>query len=114
MEKSIKLEFPASHNEAEYEAPIFALRRVFTMGATNVQLFTDSRLITNQFGRSFKTRDGRMQTYLAILGSYARQFKSVTITTKPRSKIKHADAIAFFFNSITYRQRKNNGYRHPT
>lgn len=50
----------------------FSLRTIFKMGATDVQLFTNSRLVANQFGKFFKAREERMEAYLDILGNYTQ------------------------------------------
>lgn len=87
MEKAIRLGFST-------------LRTLFEMGASNVQLFTNLRLVAIQFDRSFATRDERIEAYLDIPGSCAQQFKSVTITHMPRSEIRHADTLAFLSRAL--------------
>ena len=46
-ERSVKLEFRASNNEAEYEAAIYTLWLLLTLGSTNADLYTDSKLLAN-------------------------------------------------------------------
>ena len=47
MEKSFRLGFPASNNEAEYEALLVGLRMSRQVGVDKVQLHCDSRLIVS-------------------------------------------------------------------
>ena len=47
MEHSFRLGFKASNNEAEYEALIAGLRAVLNLGAREVEVYSDSRLVVN-------------------------------------------------------------------
>jgi ribonuclease HI len=48
LEQAVRLGFPASNNEAEYEALIVGLRRARQLDAEHLQVFCDSQLVTNQ------------------------------------------------------------------
>lgn len=63
LEWSIRLEFSASNNEAEYEALLSGLRMARKVGAAKVKVFYDSRLVTNQVNGEFEARDERMVKY---------------------------------------------------
>ena len=45
---AIRFEFPASNNEAEYEALLVGLRLAEHLKAENLDIFSDSQLIVNQ------------------------------------------------------------------
>ena len=47
VEKSFRLGFPASNNEAEYEALLVGLRMSRQVGVDKVQLHCDSRLVVS-------------------------------------------------------------------
>ena len=47
LEHSFRLGFKASNNEAEYEAFIARLRTAFDMGACDVEVYSDLRLVVN-------------------------------------------------------------------
>ena len=47
LEHSFKLGFRASNNEAEYEALLAGLRAILGMGAWEVEIHLDSRLVFN-------------------------------------------------------------------
>ena len=57
MEHSFRLGFKASKNEAEYEALIAGLRAVLNLGAREVEVYLDSRLVVNQVQDSFEAKD---------------------------------------------------------
>ena len=48
LEKSLRLVFRTSNNEAEYEALITGLRAVQKFGAMEVEVFSDSKLVVSQ------------------------------------------------------------------
>ena len=56
--------FKASNNEAEYEVLLTGLRTVLDMGARDVEIYLDSRLVVNQVQDSFEARVFRMKEYL--------------------------------------------------
>ncbi|XP_023876281.1 uncharacterized protein LOC111988726 [Quercus suber] len=64
LEHSYRLGFRASNNEAEYEALLAGLRSVLKIGARNVEVLSDSRLVVNQVREILKRRDPRMKAYL--------------------------------------------------
>ena len=64
LEHSFRLGFRASNNEAEYKALLARLRTVLGMGASDVEIYSDSRLVVNQVQGSFKAQDSRMKEYL--------------------------------------------------
>ena len=67
LEHSFKLGFRASNNEAKYEALLAGLRVVLDMGAQEVEVYSDSRLVVNQVQGSFEARDSRMKEYLRVV-----------------------------------------------
>ena len=48
LEHSFRLRFKASNNEAEYEALLTGLKAVLGMGARDVEVYSNSRLVVNQ------------------------------------------------------------------
>ena len=61
VEKSLRLGFSATNNEAEYEAPLEGMSMVQKMGGKSV---LDSRLIVGQVKGELEARNERMQGYL--------------------------------------------------
>ena len=45
IEKSLRLGFSATNNEAEYEALLEGMAMVLRMGGKSIKLFSDSRLV---------------------------------------------------------------------
>ena len=64
LEHSFRLGFKAFNNEAEYEALLTGSRTVLDIGARDVEIYLDSRLVVNQVQGSFKAWVSRMKEYL--------------------------------------------------
>ena len=60
IEKSLRLGFSATNNEAEYEALLQGMAMVQKMGGKAVEMFSDSRLVVGQVKGELEARDTRM------------------------------------------------------
>ena len=65
IEKSLRLGFSATNNEAEYEALLQGMVMVQKMGGKAIEAFSDSRLVVGQVRGKLEARDVRMQEYLS-------------------------------------------------
>ena len=54
LKHSFRLGFKASNNEAKYEAFIAELKTALDLGARDVEVYSDLRLVVNQVQGSFK------------------------------------------------------------
>ena len=57
LEQSISLDFPASNNEAEYEAILSGLGLAITLNASKVKIHNDSQLIVGQIRKEYEAKD---------------------------------------------------------
>ena len=64
VECMIRLDFPATNNEAEYEALVAGLDLARSAGATSVVIYCDSQVITNQINGDYECKVERMKLYL--------------------------------------------------
>ena len=64
IEKSLRLGFSATNNEAEYEALLEGMIMVQKMGRKTMELFSDSRLVVGQVQGELEAKNPRMQKYL--------------------------------------------------
>ena len=60
IEKSLRLDFSATNNEAKYEALLIGMAIVQKMGGKTVKMFSDSRLVVGQVKGELEARDTRM------------------------------------------------------
>ena len=65
VEKSLRLDFSATNNKAEYETLLEGMAVVQRMGGKSIRLFSDSRLVVGQVRGEFEAKDERMQGYLS-------------------------------------------------
>ena len=65
IEKSLRLDFPATNNKAEYEALLEGMAMVLRIGGKSIKLFSDSRLVVDQVKGEFEAKDERMRGYLS-------------------------------------------------
>ena len=61
IEKSLRLDFSVTNNEAEYEALFEGMSTVQKLGGEAVDMFLDSRLIVGQVNGELEVRDKKMQ-----------------------------------------------------
>ena len=60
----VRLDFPATNNEAEYKALVAGLDLAKAAGATSVVIYCDSQVITNQVNGDYECKGERMKRYL--------------------------------------------------
>lgn len=100
LEKAIRLGFEASNNEAEYEALIAGVRLTAELGASRLQIFSDSQLVVNQIIGEYMTKDERMITYHTIAEKELSKIIEYSIQQVGRAKNSHADALASLASAI--------------
>nr|XP_023892690.1 uncharacterized protein LOC112004688 [Quercus suber] len=99
LENSYRLGFRASNNEAEYEALLAGLRSVLKIGARNVEVFSDSRLVVNQVQGHFEARDPRMKVYLHVAKQIMGEFVTVKISQVGLVQNRHVNSLAALASS---------------
>ena len=99
IEKSLRLGFSATNNEAEYEALLEGMSMVQRMGGNAVKMFSDSRLVVGQVKGKLEARDERMKGYLSQVRHLQLGFESFTLLHVPRSGNAHVDSLATLVTS---------------
>ena len=64
IECMIRLDFPTTNNEAEYEALVACLDLARAAGAENMIMHCDCQVITSQINDNYECRNERMKKYL--------------------------------------------------
>ena len=100
IEKSLRLGFLATNNEAEYEALLEGMVMVRRMGARIVEIFSDSRLVVGQVKGELEARDVRMQDYLSQVRHLQLGFESFSLQQVPRSRNMHVDSLTTLATSL--------------
>ena len=79
IEKSLRLGFLVTNNEAEYETLLVGMTIVPKLGRKSVEIFLDSRLVVGQVKGELKARDVRMQEYLSQVRHLRPGFESFNL-----------------------------------
>ena len=94
VEKSLRLNFSATNNEAKYEALLMGIAMVQRMGGKSIKVFSDSRLVVSQVKGEFEVKDERMQGYLSQVRCLQSEFDSFDLLHIPRNGNAHANSLA--------------------
>ena len=60
----VRLDFPTTNNEAEYEALIVGLDLAKAVRAENLVIYCDFQVVTNQVNGDYECKNERMKKYL--------------------------------------------------
>ena len=99
IEKSLRLDFSATNNEAEYEALLMRITMVQRMSGKSIKIFSDSRLVVSQVKGEFEEKDERMQGHLSQVKCLQSEFESFDLLHIPRSGNAHADSLTMLATS---------------
>lgn len=84
----------ATNNVAEYTALIIALEKAAALGATEVEVFTDSELMVKQIHGEYRVKNEGLKPLYQKVQELAAGFRSFDITHVAREKNKEADRLA--------------------
>ena len=94
MKQSIRLDFPASNNEAEYEAILSELGLAITLNASKVKIHSDSQLVVGQIPKEYEAKDECMAKHLLKVQESLNWLEEWVIEKIPRGDNVQADALA--------------------
>ena len=102
IEKSLRLGFSATNNEAEYETLLQRMTVVQKLGGRVMEAFSDSKLVVGQVMGELEARDARMQEYLGRVKRLQSNFESFNLTHVSKSTNTHADSLAILATSSAH------------
>ncbi|XP_075645592.1 uncharacterized protein LOC142616682 [Castanea sativa] len=94
LRNGVQLKFPATNNEAEYEGILTGLRLRKALGAKNLLIQSDSKLVIGQIKEEYEAKEERMQKYLKLTKHLAREFDKLEFVQIPRGQNMAANKIA--------------------
>ena len=94
IEKSLRLGFSTTNNEAEYEALLMGMAMVQKLGGKTVEMFSNSRLVVGQVKGELEAQDSRMQEYLSQVRHIQTKFEFFDLSYISRSGNTHTDSLA--------------------
>uniref|UniRef100_A0A2N9HHU0 Uncharacterized protein n=1 Tax=Fagus sylvatica TaxID=28930 RepID=A0A2N9HHU0_FAGSY len=101
IKQAIRLQYPTTNNEAEYEALLLGLKTAKILGATELDVHSDSQLVVGQVNGDYEAKEGRMQQYLQLVRHQISQFREVRLCRVPREQNTEADQLAKSASSST-------------
>jgi ribonuclease H / adenosylcobalamin/alpha-ribazole phosphatase len=84
----------ATNNVAEYTAVLEGLRKAAELGATHVQVRSDSRLLVEQLSGRFRVKNATLIRLHGEVRQLASAFSQVTYEHVPRELNREADRLA--------------------
>ena len=93
IECMIRLDFPTTNNEAEYEALVAGLDPAKATGAENMIVHCDSHVITSQINGDYECKNERMKKYLEEVKNRISSLE-VKFIQIPREENECADRLA--------------------
>jgi ribonuclease HI len=118
LSSSLKLEFKATNNEAEYEAVVAGLGLALELGADSVELRSDSQVIVGHVNGEFEAKGEKMKKYLAKVQSMQTAFQKFCIKKIPREDNEKADHLARMASTEAEESDENDRViptlRHPS
>ena len=92
IECMIRLDFPTTNNEVEYEALVAGLDLAKAVGAENMIMHCDSQVITSQINGDYECRNERMKKYLEEVKSRISSLE-VKFVQIPKEENECADRL---------------------
>ena len=90
----LRLKFLATNNEAEYKGILTGLRLGRALGAKNLLVQNDSKLVIGKIKGDYEAKEERMQKYVKLTKHLTREFDKVEFTQIPRSQNMMADEVS--------------------
>ena len=94
FEQSIRLGFPTSNNEAEYEVILSDLGLATALCVSKVRIHSDSQLVVGQIRKEYEAKDERMVKYLLKVQESLSRLGEWAIEKIPMIDNMQADALA--------------------
>ena len=88
------LKFPATNNETKYEGILTGLRLGKALGATNLLIQSDSKLVIRQIKGDYEEKEERMQKYVRLTRHLTQEFNKVEFAQIPKSQNMTADEVS--------------------
>ena len=89
------LDFPGcTNNVTEYEGLLLGLRKARVLGARRLSIKSDSELITNHIGKTYRALKPELAKYLAAVRSMEKYFLGFSVRSFSKMKNKQADQLA--------------------
>ena len=104
IEQAMYLYFPASNNEAEYEAIISGIDLAIFVSSEKIIIRSDSQLVVGQVNGEYETRDQRMTKYVNMVNLGLGNFVAWRLEHISRDSNEKADTLAAVAASLPLKE----------
>ncbi|RVW23746.1 hypothetical protein CK203_100829 [Vitis vinifera] len=104
LEQAIRMGFPASNNEAEYEAILSGLDLALALSVSKLRVYSDSQLVVKYVQKEYEAKDEHMAQYLAKVRDTLQRFIEWTIEKIRRTENGCTDALAGIAASLPIKE----------
>ena len=80
LEYGVRLKFLATNNKAEYKGVLTRLRLGRALGAKNLLIQNDSKLVIGQIKGDYEAKEERIQKYVRLTKHLTQEFDRVEFT----------------------------------
>ncbi|XP_017217112.1 uncharacterized protein LOC108194669 [Daucus carota subsp. sativus] len=94
LRNAIHITFPATNNDAEYEALIAGLRLAKELGVQRMTVHSDSMLVVYQVNGGYQVKAYRTEPYMNLVRRLIEEFKIIRLERIPRESNAEADSLA--------------------
>ncbi|XP_030925807.1 uncharacterized protein LOC115952727 [Quercus lobata] len=93
VECMVRLDFPTTNNEVEYEALIAGLDLTKAAGAANMVVYCDSQVVTSQVNGDYECKNERMKKYFEQVKNRVSDLQAKFVQI-PREENEHTNHLA--------------------
>ncbi|RVW64169.1 Retrovirus-related Pol polyprotein from transposon 17.6 [Vitis vinifera] len=93
LEQAIRLGFPASNNEAKYEAILSGLDLALALSVSKLQIYSNSQLVVRHVQEEYRAKDERMAQYLTKVRDTLQRLGEWTIEKFSQTDNVRVDAL---------------------
>nr|KYP52363.1 Retrovirus-related Pol polyprotein from transposon 17.6 [Cajanus cajan] len=94
IEQSLRFDFKASNNQAEYEALLVGMSLAQEMGVQTLIARSDSQLVTGQVTGTFQAKDPQLARYLEKVKEISASFTTFSLSHVPRDQNSRANLLS--------------------
>ena len=94
LKYGVQLKFLATNNKAKYEGILTGLRLGKALGAKNLLVQSDSKLVIGKIKEEYKANEERMQKYLRLTKHLTQEFDKVEFVQIPKNQNMVVEEVA--------------------
>ena len=107
LKDGVQIQYPATNNEAEYEAILTSLRLAKALGIKSLVIKSDSKLIVGKVNHEYEAKKEKMQKYQRLAIQMTGHFDEIKFIQVPKEENSEVDEVAWI--AASKQQTQNEG-----